>query len=198
MQMPPSKCSHVRRRVQKLRGGLVIEGASCPVSLLISRHADDTANTNHAANSYALRSERLTYTKHQLSFENKMRFRRGRDLSLGRMHASNSYVQIRLWHTSLILTISWPHVDWNPYAGRRIGEAQNPGPGNQTHNFTCAILNPTVLTERQADILALNADAISLVETSATSTIQNEFSQWHHKRAQLMPFRIKFLDGEKH
>lgn len=65
-----------------------------------------------------------------------------------------------------------------PLLGIRIGEAQNPGPVTDTPHLTMAILNPTVLTERQQDIVDLGADVISLSETSATRAIQAEFSKF--------------------
>lgn len=62
--------------------------------------------------------------------------------------------------------------------GIRIGEAKNPGPGNISQQMTFVVLNPTSLSERQQDIVNLDADCISLAETSATSTIQKEFSNF--------------------
>ena len=69
-------------------------------------------------------------------------------------------------------------LSWNPFLGTRVGEAANPGPEPPHRTFTFAILNPTVLTERQEEIIALGADAISLSETSATKAIQHEFTQF--------------------
>lgn len=80
---------------------------------------------------------------------------------------------------SLVPTVTWSLGDW--YKGIRIGEASNPGPANTEQQLTFAILNPTVLTERQQDIIDLNADTICLAETSATATIQAEFNAFLSK-----------------
>lgn len=72
-------------------------------------------------------------------------------------------------------------VSWNPLLGTRTGEASHPGPSTSHQQFTFAILNPTVLTDRQQDILDLQADTISLAETSATVSIQNEFTKFIQK-----------------
>ena len=69
-------------------------------------------------------------------------------------------------------------VFWDPFRGIRVGEAKNPGPTCTENLVTFAILNPTVLTERQQDIIDLNADVISLAETSATTSIQAEFTKF--------------------
>ena len=144
----------------------------------ISRPADDTAISNHAINSYALRSERLTETQYQLRFDNKKRFRRGRENHQNTVPVHILSAVLYMPNAFVEPTNSSLLKGWDPYSGHRIGEAKNPGPGNQTQSLTCVVLNPTVLTERHSDILALNADVISLVETSATSTIQTEFTQF--------------------
>ena len=67
---------------------------------------------------------------------------------------------------------------FDPYKGCRVGEASHPGPGNQTKDIVFAVLNPTSIPDRHTDIVNLNADCISLVETSATSSVQVEFSKF--------------------
>ena len=67
---------------------------------------------------------------------------------------------------------------FNWLLGTRVGEASHPGPANSETTMTFAILNPTVLTERQSDIVQLGADVICLAETSATATIQKEFNKF--------------------
>lgn len=68
--------------------------------------------------------------------------------------------------------------DVNTLHGCRIGEALNPGPGNQAQEIVFTILNPTSIPERHEDIVNLNTDCISLVETSATSAVQAEFTKF--------------------
>lgn len=59
--------------------------------------------------------------------------------------------------------------------GSRIGEAKNPGPTQQEKDhFRLALVNPTTILHRKQDLLQLNADAIALSETSATSKAQWE------------------------
>ena len=69
--------------------------------------------------------------------------------------------------------------------GTRIGEAKNPGPKlSDRDNFRLALVNPTTLLHRKADILQLDADVIALAETSATAKVQHEtmrsFRENHH------------------
>lgn len=68
--------------------------------------------------------------------------------------------------------------EFDPYKGCRIGEANNPGPGNQNIPTTFATLNPTALAERRQDVIDLDAQCISLAETFATPAIQSEFSKF--------------------
>lgn len=68
--------------------------------------------------------------------------------------------------------------EWNWHKGTRFGEALNPGPGNTQQDLTFAILNPTALSDRHQEIVNLDADTNSLVETSVTSTIQYEFTKY--------------------
>ena len=77
----------------------------------------------------------------------------------------------------------WPRLTLinNPLLGIRVGEASNPGPPPPGRTYTFAVLNPTVLTDRQQDIIDLNADCISLAETSATTTVQTEFTKFARK-----------------
>ena len=76
------------------------------------------------------------------------------------------------------LSIGFSDLFWHPLLGTRIGEASNPGPQVTSQTLTLAVLNPTVLTERQQDIVDLGADIISLSETSATKAIQSEFTKF--------------------
>ena len=69
--------------------------------------------------------------------------------------------------------------------GNRIGEAKNPGPVvSEMENFRLALINPTTLLHRKPELLQLNADAIALAETSATSKVQwetiRDFRVDHH------------------
>ena len=69
--------------------------------------------------------------------------------------------------------------------GNRIGEAKNPGPvSSEKENFRLALIHPTTLLHRKPELLQLNADAIALAETSATSKVQwetiRDFRAEHH------------------
>lgn len=75
----------------------------------------------------------------------------------------------RFVHTLLLF-------DW--FRGCRVGEAKNPGPGNEDRQMTFTILNPTTLPDRYQDIIAMESDCISLVETSATQAVQSDFSKF--------------------
>lgn len=80
-------------------------------------------------------------------------------------------------HFQMFLSISHQD-DFNILHGCRVGEASNPGPGNQAQEIVFTILNPTSIPERHEDIVNLNSDCISLAETSATSAVQTEFTRF--------------------
>lgn len=61
----------------------------------------------------------------------------------------------------------------NPYAGIRIGEAKQPG----LDDFVdVCLVNPTSMANRKKLFQSLNADVLSLAETSATAIVQREFT----------------------
>lgn len=66
-------------------------------------------------------------------------------------------------------------IQWryDPFWNVTIGEASNPGPGP----FKIAVVNPTAVLGKIADICTLQAHVVTLSENSATKSVQVESSQ---------------------
>ena len=73
-----------------------------------------------------------------------------------------------------------------PTHALRIGEAKNPGPKSPTpqhsedpliNTFTMVVTNPTAIHQKAQTLHVLEADLLALSETSATATVQAQFSR---------------------
>ena len=77
---------------------------------------------------------------------------------------------------------------WHPSRGLRVGEAAVPGPVSS--DVTFAVINPTTVQDKVADIVSLNASVIIAAETAATSQAQCNANPQFRSRGYTVPHRF--------
>ena len=83
-------------------------------------------------------------------------------------------LNLAILHSTLSTNCSSLTIDHNYLKASRIGEAANPGP--ESYIDLC-LINPTAIAHKKELLCSLNADILSIAETSATSMLQSEFNQ---------------------
>ena len=91
-----------------------------------------------------------------------------------------------LWAPICVTAVPRCHVSMLRFAylgGVRVGEAANPGPASSPSFFRLAIVNPTAIRNKEAELLSLQANVICAAETTAVLRVQQQFSRQMRRKS---------------